>query len=132
MGLDYGTHRIGVALSDRAQLTAQPHAVLDARAADLPEQLRRLADEYDVERVIVGLPISLSGREGPAAAGARRLANLAAEASGLPVEVVDERFTTRSAEEVLIRAGVRRRKRREVVDKVAAAVMLQQYLDRRA
>ncbi len=84
-----------------------------------------------VERIIVGLPTGLSGVEGPSAKAARAFGSLVAEATGLPVEYQDERFTTVTAESALLEGGVRREKRRDVRDKVAAAVILQAYLDRK-
>ena len=131
MGLDYGTRRIGVALSDASHITAQPHTVLEAGSMQLATELRSLAEEYDVELIVVGLPVNLAGEETRSAAQARKLAELAGEATGLPVEMADERFTTKTAEEALIAANVRRDRRRQVVDKVAAAVMLQTFLDGR-
>ena len=120
MGLDYGTRRIGVALSDMLHLTAQPHAVLNADSEQLAVELHRLAAENDVELIVVGLPVNLAGEETLAAEGARRLATLANEATGLPVKMFDERFTTKTAERTLIAGGVRRQRRKQVIDKVAA------------
>jgi len=131
LGLDYGTRRIGVALSDALQLTAQPLAVLDADPVSFVEELRRLVTEHNVEMIVVGLPVNLQGEETESAREARKLAELAESATGLPVRMADERFTTRTAEQVLVAANVRRSRRRGVVDKVAAAVMLQAYLDGR-
>jgi len=85
--------------------------------------------EYEVARVVVGLPVSLSGVEGAAAEKARSLAAQVEEATGCEIVFFDERFTTVQAEAALLEGGVRRRRRRETVDKVAAAVMLQGYLD---
>jgi putative Holliday junction resolvase len=130
MGLDYGTRRVGVALSDPLHITAQGYAVIDVRREDLIARIASIAREQDVERIVVGLPVSLSGFEGASAVAARELAEAVAAATELPVEVSDERFSTRTAESALVQANVRRRRRRQVVDKVAAAVMLQHYLDR--
>lgn len=129
LGLDYGTRRIGVAVSDPSHLTAHPLCVIRTERTDVGARLRALVAEHDVERIVVGLPVSLSGEEGPAAARARRFAASVAETTGLPVDLSDERFTTRTAEEALIEGRVRRRRRRDLVDKVAAAVMLGHYLD---
>jgi putative Holliday junction resolvase len=129
MGLDYGTRRIGVALSDALGLTAQPLAVLDANSGDLSSEVRRLVEDNEVELIVVGLPVNLSGGDTQSTEGARKLATRVAEATGLPVKLADERFTTKTAEQTLIDANVRRRRRRQVIDKVAAAVMLQNYLD---
>jgi putative Holliday junction resolvase len=131
MGLDYGTRRIGVALSDPLEITAQPHGVLDARSRDLGEQLRVLVEENDVALVVVGLPLNLKGEETASAEAARQLAKLVEEETGLPVRLVDERFTTKTAEAALIAGDVRRSRRKELVDQVAAAVMLQSFLDGR-
>jgi putative Holliday junction resolvase len=131
LGLDHGERRIGVALSDATGTIATPHSVIDRRGGDVVETLRLLVTEYAVEFVVVGLPLQLSGEEGASARSARAFADKIAEATGLPVSLHDERFTTVTAEEALIEGGVRRRERREVRDKVAAAVMLQGYLDRK-
>ncbi|MDH3260124.1 MAG: Holliday junction resolvase RuvX [Acidimicrobiia bacterium] len=131
MGLDYGTRRIGVAMSDPLHLTAQPHAVLDAESKQLSSEFRRLVDDNEVELIVVGLPVNLSGEETTSAGGARRLAARVAEITGCPVEMADERFSTKTAEQTLIGANVRRRRRKQVIDKVAAAVMLQTFLDGR-
>jgi putative Holliday junction resolvase len=129
MGLDYGTRRIGVALSDALHITAQPFAVLDANSEQLDVEVRNLVAEHEVELIVVGLPVNLSGDDTPSTSGARQLASRVADATGLPVSLADERFTTKTAEQTLIDAKVRRGRRKQVIDKVAAAVMLQHYLD---
>lgn len=129
LGLDPGSRRVGVAVSDPGSTIAQPLAVWPR--SRLLDELRRLLTEIDVDRIVVGHPVSLSGDRGPAAAAAEELATEIAEATGLPVDLHDERFTTVAAERSLLEGGTRRRRRREVRDKVAAAVMLQSYLDRR-
>jgi putative Holliday junction resolvase len=130
LGLDYGTKRIGVAMSDGLQIAASPLDVLDARAPDLIERIEEIVTEYEVVEIAVGLPTSLAGGEGPSADGARELAATVGHATGVPVVFVDERFTSRMAETSMLDAGVRRRDRRERVDKVAASIMLQSHLDR--
>ncbi len=130
LGLDPGERRIGVALSDAIGIIAQPHVVLDRRAVDAVAEIKALCEEYEIETVVVGLPKSLSGEEGDAAVKARELGAAVEKATGRKVEFFDERFTTVQAESALLEGGVRRRKRRETVDKVAAAMMLQGYLDR--
>lgn len=129
LALDPGTRRVGVAVSDPLGITAQPHSVLNAEDPDLMGQIARLGTDLGVERIVVGLPVSLNGTEGPAAATARTFAAAVAAATGLPVELVDERFTSVSAERVLVEAGLSGRRRRAVRDRVAAAVLLQAYLD---
>ncbi len=127
LGLDYGTKRVGVAISDSSRLIASPYAVLEAGAA-LPALEEILAAE-EVDAFVVGLPLSLSGEEGASAAAARSFGREVAEATGLEVVFVDERFTTKVAEDTLIAGGVRRAKRRDIRDKMAATVMLQGHLD---
>lgn len=129
LALDPGTRRVGVAVSDPLGITAQPHSVLDAEDPDLMGQIARLGADLGVGRIVVGLPVSLNGTEGPAAAAARTFAAAVAGATGLPVDLADERFTSVSAERVLVEAGLSGRRRRAVRDRVAAAVLLQAYLD---
>jgi putative Holliday junction resolvase len=131
LGLDPGERRVGVALSDPTGTIASPHSVIDRRSVELVDAVRTLCDEHDVERIVVGLPTGLSGVEGPSAKAARIVGDAVAEATGFPVEYQDERFTTVTAEAALLEGGVRRAKRRDVRDKVAAAVILQTYLDRK-
>jgi putative Holliday junction resolvase len=129
LALDPGTVRIGVALSDPLGITAQPHTSLDATAADVVDQIVALIDEAGAERVIVGLPVSLDGSEGVAAETARAFAARISDAIDVPVEMVDERFSSVTAERVMLEAGARRADRRRSRDRVAAAVFLQSYLD---
>ncbi len=131
LALDFGTRRVGVAVSDPLGISGQPHSVLDGADPGLMENIGRLAADLGAERIVVGLPLSLNGSEGPAAAAVRRFAGEVAAATGLPVELLDERFTTVSAERVLVEAGLPGRRRRRVRDRVAAAVLLQSYLDGR-
>jgi putative holliday junction resolvase len=133
LGVDLGTRRIGLALSDPGAVVASPLAVLE-RTGDRHADHVAIVDAARgaaAARIVVGLPRSLSGREGPSARAAREeideLRAIAGES--LPVDAHDERLTTVSAQRSLVEAGVRRQARRRVVDKVAAAVMLQSYLD---
>lgn len=128
MALDPGTRRVGVAISDPQRIIASPLEVIDA-----PDPLPRIGElcaDYRPEVIVVGLPVSLSGTEGPAAEHARRFAEDVADATGCRVELVDERFTSRTAETVMAEGGARSRQRRGQVDKVAASVILQSYLQR--
>lgn len=131
LGLDPGERRIGVALSDPTGIIAQPHDVIDREVTDPVRAVQDLVREYEIVTVVIGLPVSLSGGEGPAAQAAREFGATMEAALGVDVRYQDERFTTVTAEEALIEGGVRRERRREVRDKVAAAVMLQAYLDAR-
>jgi putative Holliday junction resolvase len=134
LGLDLGGRRIGVAVSDRSGTIAGPVTVLE-RSGDVARDhlaIRRLVEEEEAEAVVVGLPIALDGTVGIAARAA--LAEVAALASvvGVPVATHDERFTTVSAERPMRAAGMRAPQRRKVVDKLAATVLLQAWLDARA
>jgi len=133
LGVDLGERRIGLALSDPSRTVASPHEVL-RRSGD-PAVDRQLivgvAREVGANVIVVGLPLSLSGRTGPAARAAlAEVEVLRAAAGDIEVVVHDERLTTVTAERALGEARMRREARRRVVDKVAAAVMLQSWLDR--
>lgn len=127
LAVDPGTVRVGLAVSDPLRITAQPLEVVPA--ADAIARIAAICGELDVEEVIVGLPVTEQGEEGESARMARELVQELEEATGLPVTAVDERYTSRMAESTMVEAGVRRRRRRGAVDKVAAAVLLRGYLD---
>jgi putative holliday junction resolvase len=129
LGIDPGSARIGVARSDPDGLLASPLATVPRGPGDL-DRLVRIALEHEAVEVIVGLPTSLSGREGAAAAAARTFADaLAGRLVPIPVRLVDERFTTVLAHEALRQGGKGGRARRQVVDQAAAALLLQGALD---
>jgi len=129
LALDPGSVRVGVAVSDPLGVIAQPHSSLDAGDPAIRARIASLVASLDIDRIIVGLPVSLDGTEGTAAALAREFAADVTEATGLEVEMVDERFSTVTAERVMIESGARRSERKEARDRVAAAVFLQAYLD---
>jgi putative holliday junction resolvase len=128
MGLDVGGRRIGVAVGDELGLVAAPVGFVERGPRDR-QQFRALVDRFGVTAIVAGLPAALSGREGPQAADVRAYATALAADLRLPLEFWDERFTTAIAERSLITSGMRRDKRKERIDAVAAAVMLQGYLD---
>jgi putative Holliday junction resolvase len=128
LGLDVGGKRIGVAVSDELGTIASPVGFVIRGSGDRTE-FKRLVERYGAGRLIVGLPAGLSGREGPQAADVRTYAEALARDLDLPIEYWDERLTTAIAERSLIESGSRRDRRKEQVDAVAAAVMLQGYLD---
>lgn len=134
LGLDLGARRIGLALSDPEGRIAFPEGYLERRGLrrDL-EALGALIAEREVGAIVVGLPIHLDGRSGPAAASARAFAERLGEATGLPVELLDERWTSVEAERHLRSRGRRtvERRGRGTVDTVAATLLLSTYLDRR-
>ena len=131
MGIDYGSRRVGVALSDGLGIAAHPFEVIGT-GPGLHRRLVDLVRSEDVIRVVVGLPVSLDGSEQAAARRARRFADRIRSLARVEVVLYDERLTTRIAEGVLVASGASRAKRRRRVDKVAAAVMLQGYLDHQA
>jgi len=133
LALDVGERRIGVAISDPTGTVARPLCTLrrSSRAEDFAA-IQRLIDEHAVDKVVIGLPLTLRGEEGPQARRIERYAEALMEALSVPVEMWDERYTTAVAEEILRRADRRKRKRRREspdVDAVAAAVILQGFLD---
>ncbi len=130
MGLDVGTKTVGVAVADELGFTAQPITVIRRSnlKADLSE-LIRLARDREVDRFVIGLPLNMDGSEGPRALATRKFGDALAKASSLTIIYQDERLTTVAAERSLLEADVSRSKRREVIDQVAASLILQGWLD---
>lgn len=131
LGIDPGERRIGIAVSDPSGTIASPHGFIDVQAGDPVKAIVELAGELESNTAVVGLPLRMDGTEGPASTRSRELGALLVEA-GLSVEYQDERFTTVTAESALIEGGMRRSKRKNTRDQVAASVMLQGFLDRQA
>lgn len=127
LGVDLGTERTGVAIGVGG--IAQPSRVLTMKGDELVRAIAGLARDEGATEVVLGHPVSLDGTEGPAATRVREIAESLRAATDVPVVLWDERLTTAEAERALVGAGVRRKRRRGVIDKVAAAVMLQSYLD---
>lgn len=132
MGLDLGAKRIGVALSDALGLTAQGLTVLarQDQEQDL-DHVVALAKKHAVQEIVIGLPRHLDGRLGDGAQEVFFWVKALQERVGLPVHTQDERLTTLQAERVLLEADLSRRRRRQVIDKIAAGLILQAYLDSR-
>lgn len=131
VGIDLGSKRIGVALSDPTRTLASPYTVIQRRG-DRALDHKAIADiveEAEAERVVVGLPLSLDGTMGPAAQAAAAEVEELAAALPVPVETHDERLTTVTADKSMMERRMKADARRRVVDKVAAAVMLQAWLD---
>jgi putative Holliday junction resolvase len=130
MAVDPGSKRVGVAISDPSATIAQALATVPAEPhGSLASRLAEIAVKNDAARIVVGLPLRMNGSHGPEAKAARELADALRKASGLPVELVDERLTTVSAERSMIEGGASRAKRRAGVDRVAATLLLQSHLD---
>lgn len=131
LALDVGSKTIGIAVSDPLGMFAQPVETWSrvGRRRDV-EHVAAMAREREVERIVVGLPLRTDGEEGPEALEVRRTAEaLEGVLEGVDVVFQDERFTTAQAERSLIQADVRRRKRKQVIDQVAAVLILQSWLD---
>lgn len=130
VGIDLGTQRIGVAVSDGLGLTAQPHATIARHGGkrDL-DAIAAVVKQFEADVVVLGLPLDPAGNETRAAKSARVFAERLRVALGLAVELIDESFSTVEAEEVLLAADLSRARRRQVIDRVAAAVILQRWLD---
>ncbi len=130
LGLDFGTKRVGAALSDSRRKIATPLEVYERRDKNQDARhYQTLARENEVDRIVIGLPVHLGGREGTSASLARTWGDWLGEVTGLPVVYVDERYTTVEAEESLIAIGLKRSKRKGLRDMLAARLLLQNYLD---
>ncbi|WP_028544810.1 Holliday junction resolvase RuvX [Paenibacillus taiwanensis] len=130
LGLDYGDRKIGVAVSDAFGWTAQGLEVIIRRNdEDDMRRLETLVKEHEVEAIVLGLPKNMNGSIGPRGEISMSFAETLKQSFGLPVHLWDERLSTVSAERTLIEADVSRKKRRQVVDKMAATIILQTYLD---
>lgn len=131
LGLDVGSRRVGVAISDELGMLASPVEAVERGRAEV-ERFREIVKRFGAGRIVAGLPTGMSGREGPQAAEVRTYADALAEQLELPLDYWDERLTTAVAERSLIASGMRRERRKQQVDALAAAVMLQGYLDAQA
>jgi putative Holliday junction resolvase len=130
LGLDYGEKRVGAAISDPGKTLATPLGTFERGDPKRDAELyARLVREHEVERIVVGLPLHTSGKEGPSAAAARKWGAWLAKVTGLPLVYHDERFTSVEAEEILRSARVRSARRQGKRDMIAASVLLQAYLD---
>ena len=134
LGIDYGTRRIGLALSDPTGTIASPLPTLKRRAGKRPPltRLEEIAHEHEVERLVVGLPLDLEGRETEWCAEVREVGDRLASRLGLPVEYMDERMTSVRAERAVRSLGLRKSQREDKgrVDAAAAILILQAWLDR--
>jgi putative Holliday junction resolvase len=128
LGLDIGSKRIGVAVSDEEGMLASPTTMVE-RGRNDRAAFRQLLDRWQPILLVSGLPTGLSGREGPQAAETRVYAESLADDLDLPLEYYDERLSSAIAERALLEAGFSRERRKERIDSMAAAVMLQGYLD---
>ncbi len=129
LALDLGEKRIGVAVSDEFGMTAQPLGVIERSVFDSDvKKIRKLIEDYNVHTVVIGLPRNMDGSLGPQAVKALEYAAELRDTLGIKVVTWDERLTTQQVEKLLISADVRRKGRKKVVDKLAAALILEGYL----
>ncbi|WP_422929968.1 Holliday junction resolvase RuvX [Singulisphaera sp. PoT] len=130
LGLDFGTRRVGAAISDPRGVIATPLEVYE-RIVPVRDaaHYQKLVVEHEVERIVIGLPLHTGGREGSSAILARKFGAWLAEKTNLPVTFYDERYTTSEAEESLMDVGFKRKKRKGLRDMLAARILLQNYLD---
>ena len=132
LGLDVGDRRIGVAISDPLGITAQQLTVLERRSRPKDvAAVTSLVEQHQAERIVVGLPLTLRGEHGPQAHKVTAFVEALRRRVTIPIQAVDERLTTAQGERALIALDVSRRKRKAVIDRVAAQLILQQYLDSR-
>jgi putative Holliday junction resolvase len=132
LGLDLGSKRIGVALSDPSGVIASPLTTIERRGGERDlAAVGALVREHEVSEIVVGLPLHMDGRRGPEAEAAQRFARALATAVGVPVDTFDERWTTVEADRALRESGRKGAKRRAVIDAVAASILLRTWLDRR-
>lgn len=129
MGLDFGERTIGVAVSDALLLTAQGITTIRRSSKELDE-LRKIIEDYEVEKIILGYPKNMNGTLGPRAQETEEFAEILQKEFSLPTELWDERLSTMGAERSLLEADLSRAKRKKVIDKMAAVFILQGYLER--
>jgi putative Holliday junction resolvase len=130
LGVDYGSVRVGLAVSDADRRIASPLATYHRREPEHDAAwFRALVEEEQIGQIVIGLPVHLDGREGQKAAEARAFGRWLGDVSGLPIVFWDERFTTVEAEGFLISAGLTNKRRKARRDRVAAQILLQSYLD---
>jgi putative holliday junction resolvase len=131
MAVDIGTKRVGAAISDPLGITTRSLGYLSCTGRrEALEKVVRLVGEHSPDVVVIGVPINMDGSEGEMAVKARKFADSLRNMIPVPVETIDERLTTREAENILIDADVRRSKRKQVIDGMAATIILQKYLDK--
>ena len=130
LSLDHGTKRIGVAVSDETKTIAQPLEYIPAEPfGDFLERLRKLLLEKEIDLILIGMPRNMDGSYGPAAQKVETFVGVLKTAITVPIKLWDERLTSKMANRVMIQGNVRRDKRKEKVDAMAAAILLQSYLD---
>ena len=133
IGLDHGSKTVGVALSDELMLTAQPlttiHRDRPTKLRQTLAQIEQIIEQYDVDRIVVGWPKKLDNEEGESCEKTKEFGDMLENRTGLEIIYQDERLTTAQADGVLEQGGIRKDKRKQYIDKMAASLILQNYLD---
>ena len=130
MGIDYGDKRIGIALTDTLCIISSPYEVYkNIGEEDALNHINKLIKDFDVDEIAMGLPLNMDGTEGERAILHREFGQKLASLSGVTVNYVDERLTSAEAEDLLIASGVRREKRKELIDKISAQIILQTFIE---
>jgi len=133
MAIDVGERRIGVAVSDSLNIIAQGLEVIERKSdSNVSDKLESLIKEYNVSKIIVGMPLNMNGSKGASAKTAEVFASLLKRHFSIDIEMLDERLTTKQGERVLLEANLSRKKRKRSIDKIAAQLILQTYLDSHA
>ena len=132
LGLDYGSKTVGVAMTDALGMTVQPYKTIQReRESKLRQTLSEIAEiveQYQIEKIVMGLPLNMDDTEGDRAAKTRDFAEKLKLREAVPIEFTDERLTTMEAEEILDQSGIPRSEQKKVIDQVAAQLILEQYL----
>lgn len=131
LGLDYGEKHIGVAFSDKNQTIAQPYTVINTDSDDVFSVLTKIIEEKNIKIAVVGDPLNMDGSAGPSAESAREFASRLDKKTDVETVMWDERMTSISAERTLLEGDISRQKRKDVIDKVAASMILKSYLNSR-
>lgn len=132
MAIDYGDVRIGLAQSDLMQLIASPLEVMQNQGIENSAQkIAKLAENNDVETIVIGLPLNMDGSEGDRTAVTKQFAEVLSQHTSAKIVFQDERLSSVEAEDILIESGVRRDKRKKLIDKVAACIILESYLNKK-
>ena len=131
LSIDYGLKRIGVALSDPSHTIASPLTTLqvDQKKGSALDQIKKLIAQHQIERIVIGLPLHLSGDESTLSSLVRTFSNTLEQTTSLPVVLWDERLTSKEVERILIQGKMKRKHRSHIIDRMSATLLLQNYLD---
>jgi len=130
LGIDYGKKRIGIALCDPDRIIASPlEMVPNTSGKEVIRTLNALCEKHEVDQIVIGLPLNMDGTIGPIAIYVKEFAEKLKKATPIPVVYWDERLSSKTAEKALIEGGTRREKRKKLIDKIAAQIILQHYID---